>query len=42
MSTEELTRGPRRVSKRQAAAYAGIDPRTLDDLIERGYVQVFR
>ncbi len=32
----------KRVSKRQAAAYAGIDPRTLEDLIARGIVRVYR
>ena len=42
MSTEELTRRPRRVSKRRAAAHAGIDTRTLEDLIEKGLVQVYR
>jgi hypothetical protein len=35
-------KNPRRVSKRRAASYAGIDPRTLDDLIDKGLVRVYR
>ena len=39
--TQEPIRA-QRVSKRQAAIYAGIDPRTLDRFIDRGLVAVYR
>jgi hypothetical protein len=41
MTVPEKGRYPRRVSKRQAALYAGIDPRTLDNLIADGVIGVY-